>query len=140
MDASSENREVLRLALERRGAEILEAGEIDAGLALVREQRPDVVVVDLELAPGDEAAAWEQFDQAAEPHAGRVVILGNVRRSAAPAGAARFFSKPYHFAPLIHKIEELMGFRELGLGKRGFEETREESGVRSQESGVIRGT
>jgi len=74
----------------------------------VRGEHPDVIVVDLEVAAGDEDAAWDEFDQAAGPHAGRLVILGNVRRSAAAGDAARFFSKPYHFAPLIHKIEELM--------------------------------
>lgn len=108
VDHSPDNREVLRVALERRGAEILEAAEIEAGLDLLRRRRPDVIVLDLEIAEGDEEATLHEFDHAAESHAARLVILGTARRSGDEAEPASFFAKPYHFGPLVHKIEELL--------------------------------
>jgi CheY-like chemotaxis protein len=107
VDRSAENREVLRIALERRGIQILEADEPAAGLNLLRDRRPGVVVLDLEVAD-DEESTFGQFDAAAESTAGRLVILGSLGASQENDRAPSFFAKPYHFAPLIHKIEELL--------------------------------
>ena len=78
-----------------------------AGLDLLRAQRPGVVVLDLEAAEDQEAALGE-FDTAAESVAGRLVILGSLGAPGDSQHRPSFFSKPYHFAPLIHKIEELL--------------------------------
>jgi CheY-like chemotaxis protein len=107
VDRSAESREVLRFALSRRGIETLEADETAAGLDLLREHRPEVVVLDLEAAE-DQEAALVDFNSAAELVAGRLVILGSLGMSDDARRDLRFFAKPYHFAPLIHKIEELL--------------------------------
>jgi CheY-like chemotaxis protein len=107
VDPSEETRAVLRFALERRGIEILEAEEPKAGLDLLRRRHPEVVVLDLDTS-GDEDTIYHEFDEAAESHAGYLVILGKLRDSAGPSDLRRCFAKPYHFAPLIHKIEELL--------------------------------
>jgi DNA-binding NtrC family response regulator len=107
VDRSSENREVLRFALQRRGIEILEADEPAAGLDLLRARRPEVVVLDLEIAE-DQESTYGEFDAAAESAAGRLVILGSLGASGEVSRMPSIFAKPYHFAPLILKIEELL--------------------------------
>jgi DNA-binding response OmpR family regulator len=107
VDRSAENREVLRFALQRRGVEILEADEPAAGIDLLRERRPEVVVLDLEIAE-DQASTLGEFGAATESTAGRLVILGSLGASEDISRTPNTFAKPYHFAPLILKIEELL--------------------------------
>lgn len=107
-DAMEETREVLRTALERRGVRILSARRADQALAMAREHRPDLIVYDLELEPvGDDASQARPGVGDFAPHT-PLVILGNARR--APPGISReqFVPKPYHYAPLIRRIEALL--------------------------------
>jgi two-component system cell cycle response regulator DivK len=46
-----DNRELVRMILELAGLEVLEAGTGEAGLELIRNERPDVVLMDISL-PG----------------------------------------------------------------------------------------
>jgi CheY-like chemotaxis protein len=115
VDSSEETREVLRTALERRGVRILAARCTRQGLELARTHHPDLIVLDLEV----EGAAAEPRDMsapfAAQSRADRapLIVLGSVRRPGPPADA-EFVAKPYHYGPLIRRIEEL-----LGSGSRG---------------------
>jgi CheY-like chemotaxis protein len=105
VDSSAENREVLRTVLVRRGLRIFEADAADRGLELAREHRPDVIVLDVESEQAAGAALEDQFgDETREQHTS-LVILGKARRCG-PAASTRF-AKPYHFAPLVHTIEQL---------------------------------
>ena len=106
VDSSADNREVLRTVLIRRGMKIFEAEAADEGLALAREHHPDVVVLDLETDRPDAAAIREQFSQQAGSREKSVIILGRLRRSPVFTGG-HVISKPYHFAPLVHTIEQL---------------------------------
>jgi response regulator RpfG family c-di-GMP phosphodiesterase len=108
VDQSPENREVLRFALARRGVEILEADETNQGLELLQLRRPRVVVLDLEGETDEAQATFDQFDAATERHCGRLVVLGKLHSFDGSEGVASGFAKPYHFAPLILKIEELL--------------------------------
>jgi DNA-binding response OmpR family regulator len=104
VDRSEETREVLQTALERRGLRILTTSRSQQGMELAREHRPDLIVLDLETDCDPEV--WS--DSLGRQGAGErppVVLLGNVRR---PAGRGEFVSKPYHYGPLIRKIEELL--------------------------------
>jgi len=106
VDSSSDNREVLRTVLERRGLRIFEAGEAQRGLELAREHHPDVIVLDLELQPLDASAVEDQYGaEAAQQHASLVIVgtAGRTRRGQ----VTQVVDKPYHFAPLVHTIELL---------------------------------
>lgn len=105
VDPLEETREVLRTALESRGLHILAAAEAEQGLALAREHHPDLIVLDLECEGGKAAACGELTSIAAETP---VVLLGSARRAPGKACPGQFVSKPYHYAPLIRKIEELL--------------------------------
>jgi CheY-like chemotaxis protein len=106
VDASADNREVLRTALSRRGLRTLEAVGPADGLELAREHRPDVIVLDVEAEDRSENAICEQFAAEANDRNSTVIILGKVRRGVAFAGG-HVIAKPYHFAPLVHTIEQL---------------------------------
>ncbi len=130
VDRSEETREVLQTVLERRGVRTLAAGRAETGLELARRHRPELIVLDLEswdarVPPAfDKADILPTLDEAGkmpalqgpgkmpapqpeyEPH---LVLLGSLRgwRDRLPKG--EFVPKPYHYAPLIRRIEELLG-------------------------------
>jgi CheY-like chemotaxis protein len=139
VDRSAESREVLKTALERRGMRIFEAAGADDGLKLARQHRLDLIVLDLEAAGAADAVSddpasdetisintaairptfADDFAAAGRSSAARtpMVLLGVARRRASlPAEqASQFVAKPYHYGPLILKIEQML---RKGLGAR----------------------
>ena len=110
VDRSEETREVLATVLGRRGVRTLSAAGGPQGLRLARDHHPDLIVLDLELfevAGGDEGLSAEFAEQSRSDRA-PLVLLGTARRSSPPLSEGEFVSKPYHYAPLIRKIEELL--------------------------------
>ena len=107
VDSSPETREVLGTALERQGVRILFAGRAERGLELAREHHPDLIVLDLEVedSQGDNYSA--PFAAQSRLDCGTLVLLGTVRRGK-PRAEGEFVAKPYHYGPLIRKIEGLL--------------------------------
>jgi CheY-like chemotaxis protein len=106
VDHSDDTREVLQTALRRRGLQTLAASRPGPGLELARRHRPDLIVLDLETdEPGSEDLS-AHFARQSRNHHTPLVILGSVRRDL-PEG--EFVPKPYHYGPLIRRIEELVG-------------------------------
>jgi DNA-binding response OmpR family regulator len=109
---SEETSVVLREALSNRVAEVLSARGVPRGLALARSQSPALVVVDLDCKPAQTATIAEDFRSAQVMNAGSVVFLGAARQEkacdATTEQGTAFVRKPYHFGPLIRKIEELL--------------------------------
>lgn len=106
VDESAESREVLRTVLEHRGIRTLEAGGAQEGLDLARQHQPDLIVLDLELESNPPEFPSELAAQAV--HQTPLVLLGNARRKAAGPHVGEFMAKPYHYAPLIRRIEQLL--------------------------------
>ena len=107
VDASAESREVLRTVLERRGVRIFEAREVRAGLALAQHHHPEVIVLDLDTETANDDGVQSEFAAETRDHHGSLVLLGKMRHGAAePPGCV--VAKPYHFAPLIHTIVQLI--------------------------------
>jgi CheY-like chemotaxis protein len=107
VDPSAETREVLRTALARRGAKIWEATRAEQGLELARRHHPSVIVLDLEIA--NQACDRIQAGfRAAETAETPLVLLGSARRGTQNFPAGQFVAKPYHYGPLIRKIECLL--------------------------------
>ena len=101
VDDMPETRRLMRRVLERSGIEVTEAGTGEEGLAAIRADRPDAVVLDLRL-PG-----MSGFDVAravrADPHpdvattpllACSASVQAEVRREALDAGCDAFEGKP----------------------------------------------
>jgi CheY-like chemotaxis protein len=106
VDHSADNREVLRTVLERQGLRIYEAPEAESGLALARTHQPDVIVLDAECDSSDHGRLTAELDGPAVREHSRLVILGRVAGTARQTTAWQV-SKPYHFAPLVHTIQQL---------------------------------
>ena len=108
IERSGEIREVLRTALGRRGWQIFEASRADLGLELARRHQPALVVLDLDEQP---AEAWSDefstFSKSAKQTP--LIVLGTVRRLRVNVG--EFVPKPYHYSPLVSKIEQLLQAR-----------------------------
>lgn len=108
VDPSEESRSVLKTILEHRGLRIFEASRADEGLEMARSHRPDLIVVDLEVSPAEDDAVSAGYEAESRENQTQLILLGNVRRGPADGVRNRFVSKPYHYAPLIRKIESLL--------------------------------
>jgi len=106
VDHSEETREVLETALKRRGVRILSADRASAGLELARRHHPDLIVLDLELDDANPESLCEFADHSRTPPP--LVMLGSIRRGQTGLPDGEFVAKPYHYGPLIRRIEELL--------------------------------
>lgn len=106
VDESADSREVLRTVLERRGMKILEASQAKEGLDMARRHQPDLIVLDLELEASPPEFPSELAAQST--HQTPLVMLGSARRRAGGPHVGEFMSKPYHYAPLVRRIEQLL--------------------------------
>jgi DNA-binding response OmpR family regulator len=107
IERSGEIREVLRMALARRGWRIYETSRADQGLELARRHQPDLVLLDLDEQPPEAETFSDEFSKsstATEPTP--VILLGTLRRGRTNAG--EFIAKPYHYQPLVSRIEQLL--------------------------------
>ncbi len=98
-DDESNIRMMLRTALETEGYAVSEAGDGRAALEAVRRDRPDLMVLDLNMPVLDGMAVLEQMKAIAAEHRPRVVVLtayGSIPAAvrATRLGAADFLEKP----------------------------------------------
>lgn len=114
VDQSEESRDVIRTILEPRGIHVLEAKAARSGLKLLREQHPNVVVLDLELSECESDELQVAFEDESRRNATSLVMLGKVKRvdgsqaQATDTNARHVIPKPYHYGPLIRTIEQLL--------------------------------
>ena len=108
VDRSEDCREVLRTLLAARGIATIETCEARQGLALLNRHRPSVVVLDLDAEAADDELVRQQFADESQENDSVLVVLGRVRRTFPALPNGRVISKPYHFAPLIRTIEQLL--------------------------------
>jgi CheY-like chemotaxis protein len=119
VDAADETRDVLQTALERLGRKTLTASQAQQGLAMAQKHHPELIVLDLEI---DGEMDGPSRDQIAAQFAGKspdqpsLVLLGSVRRGQAPQG--EYVAKPYHYGPLIRRIEEILSAGAVKPGDR----------------------
>ncbi len=106
VDPSPETREVLQLALERRGVRTLAAGRTPRALQLARQHQPDLIVLDVDVEPAAAATLSERLAEDARGPQPRMILLGS---AAGPEDAGRdVVPKPYDYRALIRRIEELV--------------------------------
>jgi DNA-binding response OmpR family regulator len=108
VDPLDESREVLRTALERRGMHIFEARRGSEGLDIAREYHPDLVVLDVEIEEESPQELSRGFRAASPMAPPAMIMLGSIRRQVPAGEPGEFVSKPYHYGPLIRKIESLL--------------------------------
>lgn len=110
VDPGHDTREILRSALESRGLSALEAARLRDGASIARRAQPDLIVLDV----GEDhrqAAACRDVAREAGRQNTPVIILGTAGHSAQPPAGGAFIRKPYHYGPLLRKIEQLLADR-----------------------------
>jgi CheY-like chemotaxis protein len=106
-------REAMRLVLEGEGFDIHEASDGQQALLSLREQRPDLVLLDMSI-PGvsgpEVLAAVKNDPDTAEVRVIVVTARGEEGRAAAMAGGAdHYFTKPFSPIALLQAVEEVLG-------------------------------
>jgi CheY-like chemotaxis protein len=109
VDKSAESRVVLSTLLERHGATTIEADRPEQAVQLAHLHRPHLIVLDAESDRSERGAATEDLQAAARRSDTPIVILGTVKRRPGPWTEGQIIAKPYHYGPLIRKIEGLLG-------------------------------
>lgn len=108
VDSSPENREVLRTILQRDGVQTVEAGSGEAGLDLAKRLHPRVLVIDTDTVDLDDPGVCYAFDDEVRGERCSVVLLGRVGSPRNSLSNSEVMAKPYHYGPLIRKIEALL--------------------------------
>lgn len=108
VDPLEETREVLRTALESRGVRILATAEPALGARLARQHAPHLIVLDAEHLATSPQSVTDDFAAQSRERATPLLLIGGTLRHPSPAPTAERLRKPYHYGPLIRKIEELL--------------------------------
>ena len=101
-------REVLRLLLERRGARTIEAERVEEAVGLANRCHPDLIVFDAECDRSTGGDATSNLREVADRNDCPIVILGKVHELLGDWAADQIVAKPYHYEPLIRKINSLL--------------------------------
>lgn len=105
-------RDLVAVRLEVAGFDVLQAEDGEVGLKMIREQKPNLVVLDLMIPKldGFEVCRMVKFDDQLKKIP--IVILSAMtqqrdREKAIEYGADAYFIKPFDLGLLITKIKEL---------------------------------
>jgi len=113
VDRSEDSQEVLRTVLERRGWRTLAARRAEEGLEMARRYQPDLIVLDLELEECPPEDVYPRFERQASASGHHLIALGTVRPRGAGHGHGQFVAKPYHYGPLVRRIEQMLEQRSV---------------------------
>jgi CheY-like chemotaxis protein len=107
------NRDMLSRRLQRKGFEVLIAEDGDGGIALARDRRPDLILMDMDLPVLD---GWEATRRLkADPATRSIPVVAltahamqSDRDRAMASGCDDFATKPIEFAALLEKINRAL--------------------------------
>jgi DNA-binding response OmpR family regulator len=122
-----------RVNFEFAGHEVLEANEGETGLRLARDEKPDLVVLDLMLPRKDGMTVLEELHKSEETSGIPVVLLTAKTQSedqlrGFQAGAAEYVTKPFSPAVLTNTVERVHGMTIEERDKHRDEAIRQLSG------------
>ena len=112
VDASRESRDILRTLLDRQGNETLETSQIQAAAAITDREHPDLIVCDSDSDLSPDSRVTRELALQASRSDIPIVVLGTLRHDFRPISEGDHVAKPYHYGPLIRKIEEMLGSRD----------------------------
>ena len=112
-DDNEQNRDMLSRRLQRRGFDVLLAHDGRAAVEMAKSERPDLILMDMNMPHLD---GWEATRQIkSEPEVAAVPVIGLTahaldgdRERALEAGCADYHTKPVDFAKLMAQIETLL--------------------------------
>ncbi len=114
VEDQEDNRQILRDLLGSAGYEMIEAGDGEAAVAAAKRERPDLILMDIQLPLVDGYDATRRIK--ADPALQSIVIiavtsyaLSGEEQKARAAGCDDFVPKPYSPRQLLAKIRQHLG-------------------------------
>mgnify|MGYP003579469329 CR=1 FL=1 len=106
------NRKIVRQLLVRTSYRLMEATDGEAGVTAALRERPDLIIMDIQLPRLSGLEATRQLKAAPEPASVPIIVitsfaLAGDEQKARDAGAAAYLAKPYSPRELLGMIREL---------------------------------
>lgn len=113
VEDNEENRDALSRRLQRRGFEVLFAADGKAGVEMAKTEKPDLVLMDMNM---PELDGWEATRQIkADPGSQNIPVIALTahamtgdRERALEAGCTDYHTKPVEFPKLLAQIEAIL--------------------------------
>lgn len=107
------NRKIVRQLLSRSPCRLIEAGDGETGVALARQELPDLILMDVQLPKMSGLDATRLLTtEAPTRHIPVIVItsyaLSGDREKAMQAGAASYLAKPYSPSELLAMVKQFL--------------------------------
>ena len=105
-------RDAMRLVLEEDGHQVEEASDGEAGISMVRDRAPDVVLLDLNIPVVSGAEVLETLKS--DPATAEVLVVvvtatgEEGRRKAIAQGADGYITKPFSPLALLRSVERVL--------------------------------
>ena len=114
VEDNDDNVFMLKPRLQRRGFEVIIATDGKEGIELTRQERPDLIIMDLSLPILDGWTASEQLKGAPDTRDIPIIALSahamaGDREKALAAGCDDYDTKPVEFKRLLRKIAAFVG-------------------------------
>ncbi len=114
IEDTEDNRQILRDLLSSAGYEIIEAVDGESGVSMAAEQRPDLILMDIQLPVIDGYEATRRIK--AEPTTRHIPIVAVTsyalvgdEAKAREAGCDGYVAKPFSPRHLLEKVREFLG-------------------------------
>jgi two-component system, cell cycle response regulator DivK len=113
VEDNEENRDALSRRLKRRGFDVVMATDGVQGMAMARSERPDLILMDMNLPELDGWEATRQLKAAEDTKAIPILALtahalAGDRDRALAAGCSDYHTKPVELPRLLQQIEEIL--------------------------------
>ncbi len=113
VEDNDDNVFMLKPRLQRRGFEVIIATDGQEGIEMTRQERPDIIIMDLSLPVLDGWAASGQLKNSPETRHIPIIALSahamaGDREKALAAGCDDYDTKPVEFKRLVNKINALL--------------------------------
>ena len=107
------NRKIVRDMLRRTSYRLLEANDGETGIAMARSERPDLILMDIQLPKISGLDAMRMLRQAGETASTPIIAitsfaLSGDQQKAQDAGASAYLAKPYSPRDLLTMIREFL--------------------------------
>jgi len=113
VEDQEDNRQILRDLLSSAGYEMSEAGDGQEALAAVAKQRPDLILMDIQLPVMDGYEATRRIKSDPKTRSIPIIVVTSYALSgdeskARDAGCDAYVTKPYSPRALLAKIKEFL--------------------------------